>query len=142
MKLLHSENEVVQDVDRPDINQKPKMWELGQQLVKALEGVTVPFLTVSTSDNLMSGIWVVGSFDKKESWEYGIFENSKGFKIFISAEKGKRYYTPGDRVTVEWSYIGFFRDSNGFHTLTHPRKSTTTPEKAFEKIRKWLCTPQ
>ncbi len=142
MKLYHSQNEVVQDVDRPDTNQKPKMWELGQQLVKALEGVEVPYLTVSTDDNLMSSIWVVGSFDKKESWEYGIFENSKGFRISIIPEKGKRYYTPGDRVTVEWSYIGYFRDSNGFHVLTHPRKSTTTPEKAFEKIRKWLCTPQ
>jgi hypothetical protein len=86
---------IVNDIDRPDVNGvKPKMQEICDLAKKELAGI-VPYLNITTDDNLCSNVSIQGSFDPKDSWENGIFHNGRYFIIFIHAEK-KRYYVPGE----------------------------------------------
>lgn len=103
-------------------------------IAKAVEGLNVPVLSVTASDTLMSSVWVTGSFDPKENWNNGIFENSRYFRFHITPAENCRYYIPevDTRVTVELAYKSYTVDK-GF------RKSTTYPERAAERIAKWLA---
>lgn len=119
---------MIQDIDRPDKNGVPaKMQEIALQAKTVL---TEHVLSVQTDDNLMSSIQIRGSFDPRETWANGIWENSRYFRFAIIPEKGKRYYSPGEKVTVEL---------RGSWKLPKFRKSTTTPEKALQRIQKWIA---
>lgn len=120
---------IVHDVDRPDVNgTPPKMQAIRDNAAKVL---TAPCLVAHTDDNLMSCVIIRGSLDQREDWPSGIFENSRYFRFMLSPAKHRRYYDEGDKVTVE-----LCRKS---HKLAVPfRKSTTTPDKAIERIREWL----
>jgi hypothetical protein len=88
-----------------------------------------PYLRISTDDNLMSSLWVSGSFDAPETWANGIYENSRGFRFVITPHKGKRYYVAGEPVTVELvrgKRIAPFRTYTG------------TPDKVLQKIAAWI----
>ena len=118
---------MIEDISRPDVNGvPPKMLPILPLFSPLAE--LVPVGHARTDDNLMSTIWVAGSFDKRETWANGIFENSRYFRFMISTEKGRRYYSEGDRVTAELT------TDRGF------RKYTATPEKVAAKIRAWIET--
>ncbi len=122
--------EVVNDVDRPDVNGVPaKMLAIETALKTELEG-SVPYLTIKASDNLMSNITIHGSMESKDAWQYNIFQNSTYFMFYISPEKGKRYYTEGENVSVE--IISKKSDLGNF------RKYTGPVGKVVLKIKKWI----
>ena len=125
--------EVIHDVDRPDVNGvAPKMQAIADQAKETLKGL-LPHLQIVATDNLGSSVTFRGSFDPKEEWSNKIFMNSKHFIIHFFLAKGKRYYEEGDKVKIEFSTGS---DVSNF------RGSTTTPEKAIERIRKWIVDNQ
>ena len=87
----------------------------------------VPFLLISSDDNLCSNVHIRGSFDAKETWKNGILENSRYFRLFIRPPG--RYYNEGDKVSVELLSSG---DRLKF------RKYTSTPDKVIAKIKEFL----
>lgn len=121
---------VVHDID------PPKMQEIRDKVQKELEEYAgayfLHFFRTTTNDNLCSSVKITGSFDKKEDWSGGIFHNSHYFIIWIFPEKGKRYYTPGEKVTVELDACS--------HKLpnTKLRKYTGPVEKVIAKILSWI----
>lgn len=125
---------MIQDISRPDVNgNAPKMQD-----VKVLAETTfgqelrysdVPELHVSTDDNLMSSVTIRGSYDAKTEWKNGIYYNSRHFRFSITPAKGKRYFTPGEKVTVELETC--------YENLKF-RKGTCTPEKAVQRIVEFL----
>lgn len=121
---------VVHDIDRPDVGGvPPKMQAIAEQVKEALAGL-VPYLTVGTNDNLMSSVSIRGSFDARETWTNGIWENSRNFRFSIVPMNGKRYYDAADdKVTVELEQgrrVGKFR------------KSTATVAKVIERIKAFI----
>ena len=121
---------VVHDVDRPDVNGvAPKMQGIRDMIAQELDGL-VPVLNVKTDDNLMSSVTVSGTFDAKEDWANGIYENSRYFRFAVVPPKGARYYDGGDKVTLElWSKS---------YKLPKSRKYTGTPAKVAAKLRAYL----
>ena len=123
---------VVEDIDRPDIlKQKPKMQKICDDCKTELDQI-VPYLSIHTDDNLMSSITIRGTFDDKSEWSYGIFHNGEYFIIHITPEKGKRYYTDGEKVTLEQ-----ISTSHKLKT-SNIRKYTATPEKVIAKLKAWI----
>lgn len=115
----------VEDIDRPDVGGVPaKMSGIAELAKKELTGL-VPYLVIRASDNLCSTVGITGSFDAKESWSYGILENSRYFRLTLQP-KG-RYYTEGEKISVE-----LLSGCKKF------RKYTGTPEKVIEKISEYL----
>ena len=88
-----------------------------------------PWLRISTDDNLCSSVSIRGSFDTE--WSGGIFQNSRYFFFSICPEKGKRYYSPGEKMTVE--LYGVSHEIAGKF-----RKYTGPPEKCIAKIANWI----
>ena len=128
-------NSVIQDVDRPDVDGvAPKMQAICDKIREEL--VTLPYVSVSTNDNLMSSVYVRGTFDPKENWTNGIFQNGLYFVISICPEKGKRYYTEGEKITVELGSCSYLLGE------TKMRKYTGPVEKVIEKINKWFVLNQ
>ena len=120
---------VVNDIDRPDVGGVlAKMHGICEQTKIALDGMT-PFLRIFTDDNLMSSVTVRGAFEPKEEWSYGIFENATSFMFHISPDGGKRYYTEGEKVTVELISSKW--------TLPKFRKYTGPIDKVLAKIKEW-----
>lgn len=120
---------MIQDVDRPDIGEVlPKMQTVKERADEVLKDLT-PVLQITTNDNLCSSVMIKGSFDPKENWEYGIFQNSRYFQFRVGPPKGKRYYEGGE-VTIE-----LFSKR---HDLPKMRKYTGSVEKALDKIKNWL----
>lgn len=120
---------VVIDPARPDQNGVlPKMHELAKEVRRVLKPTAV--FNVTASDWLCSTIDVTGSFDAKETWVNGIYQNSRYFRFAIQP-KNKRYYHEGDTLTVELqsqSYkVGRFR------------KYTGPLDKILAKINDWLA---
>jgi hypothetical protein len=121
----------IQDIDRPDINEiKPKMFGIRELADKQLKKL-IPFINVKCDDNIMSSLYVIGSFDEKSRWENGIFLNSQYFQFSIMPENKKRYYECGEKIVVELK-LSCPENKVKF------RKSTTTPEKAIANIMKWI----
>jgi len=108
----------------------PKMYDICEQTKKTLDDIT-PVLNIKTDDNLMSSIQIRGSFDPREKWNFGIFQNSRYFIFAIVPTKGKRYYDSADpKVTVDlWS---------SHYDLKKFRKYTGPVEKVILKIREWM----
>lgn len=123
----------VHDIDRPDINGvTPKMTAICEQTKLTLAGM-VNYLSIKTDDNLMSSVCVRGSFQAKEHWLYGIFENSPRFIFMIRPMDGKRYYDPTDpKVSIELISC--------CHKLTKFRKYTGPVDKVLAKLLDWIKT--
>lgn len=120
------------DIDRPDINQPAKMHKIVSSIIKDAEILqTLGFYKIVCDDNLMSSIKIYGSLDQKQNWPHGIFENSKYFIFFVSTQGGKRYYTEGDKITVEF-LNGCYKFKSKF------RKYTGTQEQVLNKIASWV----
>lgn len=90
----------------------------------------VPYCHITCDDNIMSSIWIRGSYDSPETWTNNIYQNSEYFQFSIMPAKGARYYTGGD-VTAEYSSGNVKRKF---------RKYTSTPEKVVKKIREWMTS--
>lgn len=126
--------DIVEDVSRPDKGGvPPKMQEIANKLRAALEPLGIPYLKISTDDNLMSSVWVDGSYDPKEQWSNGIYYNSHYFRFRLIPAKGKRYYSTGDKVELEMATV-----SHKIKREKKFRKATTIPENAIQKIVDWI----
>ena len=97
----------------------------------AIEKLSAAFMHVRTNDNIMSSVIIQGSHTKREDWVSGIYHNSKSFLFMITPAKGKRYYEPGENITVDLHNCHYANK-------TKFRKSTTTPEKAIQRIQDWI----
>lgn len=97
----------------------------------AKKQLSATFLVVHASDNIMSAVNIRGSHDKEKTWSNNIFENSRYFAFLITPAKNKRYYINGESVTVELLHKDYL-------ITERFRKSTTTPEKAVERIATWI----
>lgn len=118
----------ISDINRPDQGGvAPKMQAIADQAAAFLAGL-LPVLNVNTDDNFGSAVDVSGSFDPKETWEYGIRENSRYFRARM--EPKAKYYTPGDNVSVELMARSY--------KLPKLRKYTGTPEKCLAKLKAWI----
>lgn len=120
---------IVNDVDRPDVNGvPPKMLAICEATKEALNGL-VPYLSVTTNDNLGSSVCIRGALEPKEEWPNGIFQNATYFIVFIWPFKGKRYYEEGEKVTLELS--------SGWK-VPKLRKYSAAPEKVVGKLKDWI----
>jgi hypothetical protein len=125
--------DVVQDIDRPDVNGvAPKMQAICEVVRKTLDG-TVGWLSVSTDDNIMSSVWIQGTLENREEWKYGIFHNASHFLIRIMPANGKRYYDATDeKVTLELCTRS--------RKLSALRKYTGPKEKVIAKLKAWVIS--
>lgn len=123
--------DVIYDVDRPDVGGvPPKMQAVCEVAKTSLAGI-VPYLRITTDDNLMSGVDIAGAYEPKEQWTNGIYYNSTHFRFALHPMKGKRYYDPADpAVTVECQVK--------HHHLPTFRKYTGPVEKCLQKIKDWI----
>lgn len=112
----------------------PKMFNIALQASNTL--TPTPYFQCRASDNLCSDVTIRGSFDAKETWTSGIWENSRHFRFTISPAK-KRWYTEGDTLTVELEQA---------YKLSKFRKYTGPLDKILAKINAWIAennaTPQ
>lgn len=122
---------VVHDVSRPDVNGKlPLMHGICEQVKKELSGLA-PYLTIETDDNLMSCIDICGSFEPHTDWKWGMYYNSTFFMFSIKPKSGKRYYNENDiEVVLQTTLVS--------SKLEKIRKTTGTPKKIIEKLKKWI----
>ena len=126
--------EVVQDVDRPDVNgTPPKMLAICDAIREATLAIT-PVIKVSTNDNIMSSVKVTGSFDPRDTWQNGIYENSCFYRFLITPQKGKRYYdTTDEKVTIELA------SSNASYLIDHKHRKYTGPvDRVIKRLQDWL----
>jgi len=119
------------DVDRPDVDRPAKMQAIADSAREALAALQIPYLNIRADDNLCSSVTISGSLDA-QPWPNGIFQNSRHFQFSITP-KG-RYYTPGDKVTVELN--------GGYYTLGKFRKSTGPADKALARVAAWITDQQ
>jgi hypothetical protein len=124
-------SDIVQDVDRPDVGGvPPKMAKVRDEVAASLEKLMLPFLVVQTDDNLMSSVWIRGSFQPRTSWSNGIFHNSPYFQIRLIPAKGGRYYVDGADVEMELT--------TKCSSLSKLRKYTGPVAKVIPKLVKWV----
>ena len=90
----------------------------------------VPYLSIRASDNLMSSVTIRGTFEPREEWINGIFHNASYFIISLVPMKGKRYYTPGENITVDVTSLG--------RRLPKLRKYTGPVDKCIAKVKDWI----
>jgi len=126
--------DVVHDVDRPDVNGvPPKMKGVRDEVSVALSRLSaVPYLTVTTDDNLMSSVWIKGSFQPRAQWEHNIFQNSPYFQIRLCPAKGQRYYEEGADMEMELC--------TKCSTLSKLRRYTGPLSKILPKLEKWILS--
>ena len=113
--------------DYQPVQTPAKMSEV-MNAFETLKGMA-EIVNVTTTDNLMSSLFVRGSFDPKGTWLNGIWENSRHFHFHVTPQRG-RYYEAGQNVTAE--LIGKGQGMPNF------RKYSGTPEKVAKKIAGWL----
>jgi hypothetical protein len=106
------------------------MPEVKEVLDKELVDL-VPFLKVDNDSNLCSGIHIMGSFDKRETWSNGIFRNSRYFQFNIFPKNGERDYTGGD-LTLEVSTYANEKMKKKF------RKVSGDKNKISSKLKEWI----
>lgn len=91
----------------------------------------VPFLSIRSSDFIMSNIGIHGTLEPKEEWSNGIFHNARYFIFHVSPEKGRRYFEESDtNVCVELLSSGI--------NMPKFRKYTGPIAKVLEKVKKWI----
>jgi len=120
----------IRDVDW-DPSQAPRMLAEKEVIANTLEEA-VPFLKISTDDNIMSHIGIIGSFQEPDEWPNKIFENSQYFRFGVTPAKG-RYYNPGDKMTVELISVDYKLPNKKFRKYT-----SDDPQKIADKILKWI----
>ncbi len=125
---------MVEDVSRPDVNgNKPKMQAIADIYKGMLESLNLGHMNVGCNDNIMSSVTVRGSYDKKEDWSNGIFENSRYFIFTIVPMDGKRYYDDkDDKACVQLLSCGHKLNVKKF------RKYTASVVKIVAKMEEWL----
>ncbi len=123
LSVTKTTEQIMIDLDRPKTT--PKMQDIADDAREALQA---PYMRVSADDNICSSVFIRGSFDTE--WSNGIFQNSRYFSFLIFAENGKRYYGPGEKVTIELSASSY--------KVGKFRKYTGPPEKCIAKIAKWI----
>ncbi len=121
---------VVQDIDRPDVNGTPaKMKPIEEQAQAAIADLGLGTLRIQATDNIMSCCEIRGTVEPKDQWTNAIFHNAQYFIFHLVPAKGMRYYNPGDKITAEIVSTG----CGGKW-----RKYTSTPEKVIAKVKAWL----
>ena len=123
----------VTDIDRPDVNGvQPKMYEVESLAFAELyTDPMIPYMRIDCDDNIMSTVNIAGTFDPRELWGGGIWQNANYFQFAIQPEKEQRYYIAGEKVTIELVHKS--------HKIAAKfRKYTGTPEKAIAKIKSWI----
>jgi len=119
------------DLNRPDVNGiAPRMQSIRDQIASELDGM-LPYLTVSTDDNFCSSITIRGTKEPREQWGYGYFENASCFLISIAPANDKRYYTDGDKLSVD---VICSRNWSKF------RKYSGDANKIAAKVKSWILT--
>lgn len=128
---------VIQDVDRPDVNGiPPKMAALAEQMKESLEKTSLVKMelavyTVTVDDNIMSNVSLRFAYEPRDQWTNGIFHNANYVLASLTPMKGKRYYEPTDpHITVEV-------DGHGLKDASF-RKYTGPADKAIARLVKWL----
>lgn len=122
---------VVEDVDRPDRGgTPPKMQAVRDEIADALEDLDIPVLQVTTDDNIMSSVSIVGSLEPREQWINGILQNSPYFKMSVAPSSG-RYYSEGDKMSVELI-------ASGMGMPKFRKYSTDKVDRIAKKIRDYL----
>lgn len=125
----------------PDVNgTPPKMKEIADRVREHIEGLA-PVIKVTCDDNLMSSIIIRGAFDSPDEWSNGIFENGLYFILHIIPEKGKRYYTPGEKITLEAIHISHqIANVDATAGIKRPkfRKYTGTVDKVISRLQNWM----
>ena len=118
--------ETVCDINRLDVNGvAPKMQRIADQLQKAIKG-KLPYIKVKCDDNMVSSVTLRCSLDAPQTWNYGIYENSRYFRFSLTPQQGKRYYNEGENVMVTLK--------RSYKITKKFRTSITPPEKAIERI--------
>jgi len=116
---------------------RPKKMQGVRDLLdeKLTLATALPYLNITASDNLMSTVYVKGSYDARETWSNGIWENSRNFRFTVSSAGKKRYYDPAiePNVVVELSQHGLKREE-----YKKFRRYTGSPEKVAAKIAEWI----
>lgn len=121
--------DVVNDIDRPDVGGvEPKMKAVRDEVAAALAPLMLPYLVVTTDDNIMSSVWIRGSFQPAALWAYGIFHNSPYFLIRLVPNK--RYFVAGEDMEIELTSMG-----SGISKL---RRYTGPLNKILPKLIKWV----
>lgn len=123
---------MIHDIDRPDVDgTAPKMQEIADKVEGELVGLA-PYLNVGTDDNIMSSVYITGSYDKPEDWTNDIYYNSRHFRFSIVPMSGKRYYDPADKKVTVVLEQKHYKIEKKF------RKYTGPVDKVIEKIKKWI----
>ena len=132
-------NEVVTDIDRPDVDKVPPRMQAICELTRRRLFQLAPVLSITTNDNFCSSVVISGSHTLREECPNGIFENGYHFTILIWPEKKKRYYEEDDaKVTVELSNANYkLTDKIG-----RMRKYTGPVDKVLGRIAQWLQSYQ
>jgi hypothetical protein len=118
---------MIQDISRPDVGGiPPKMQALAERVAKEVGGLT-PWMRVTTDDNFCSSIFIRGSYQLKEQWANGIFENSDYFLIKLAPKT--RYYSEGQEIGMEMVTS---------HGVAKMRRYHGPVDKVLEKVIKWI----
>lgn len=94
-----------------------------------LDGLLL-YLRIRCSDDIMSNVFIAGSFNNKKYWRNNIFENSKYFKVYIVPENEKRFYDEKDK-NVTLVMIAVWK-------CEKIRTYTSTPENVVDKLVYWI----
>lgn len=107
---------------------QPRMKAIGVEARTRLESLA-PYMAFKTDDNLMSSVLISGSFDPKDDWANGIYENSRYFRFHITPHNKQRWYNDGEPVCVELI--------QGYNVPKF-RKYTGPANKVLDKIEAWI----
>jgi hypothetical protein len=91
----------------------------------------IPFLEVDNDSNLCSSIHIMGSFDKRETWSNGIFQNSRYFQFSIFPKNKERDYKGGE-MTLEVLTCASDKMKKKF------RKVSGDKDKIASKLKEWI----
>lgn len=105
-----------------------RMQAIADQAIFALDAHKTPMFAIGTDDHICSCVAINGSFDAKETWTNGIYQNSRYFIFCIQPAKGKRCYDVGDTLQVE--LVSSWKPKF--------RKYTGPLPKILEKIAAWI----
>ena len=82
------------------------MKSVADKILELSSDIHLPAFNVFADDNIASSVVVRGTFDPKNEWENGLFQNSRYFIFFIKPAKNYRWndmYHEGDNVTIKLS---------------------------------------
>lgn len=80
------------------------MKSVADRIIELSGDIQLPVFNVFADDNIASSVVVRGTFDPKNGWENGLFQNSRYFIFFIRLAKNYRWndmYHEGDNITIK-----------------------------------------